>query len=80
MRPRMSPFSAAQARLLAVEHSGQYSNFGPQERELRGRFAERLGVDPGQVATVSNATLGIAGAVSVLGGGGWLVPSFTFAA
>jgi dTDP-4-amino-4,6-dideoxygalactose transaminase len=80
MRPHVPSFSAAATRLLAVEESGQYANFGPQERELRDRFAQRLQVRPEQIATVSNATLGIAGAVSVLGGRRWLVPSFTFAA
>ena len=70
----------ASVRLAAVDRSGLYSNFGPQEKELRERFAERLGVDASRVATVANATLGLAGAVAILGGLRWAVPVFTFAA
>jgi dTDP-4-amino-4,6-dideoxygalactose transaminase len=80
MRPRIPLAAATQSRLQAIDGSGVYSNFGPQERELRERFAERLGIRSDRVATVSNATLGIAGAVAVIGGERWLVPSFTFAA
>ena len=80
MRPSPPSFNAAASRLTAVDQSGLYSNFGPQEKELRERFAGRLGVEGSQVATVANATLGLAGAVAVLGGSRWAVPVFTFAA
>jgi dTDP-4-amino-4,6-dideoxygalactose transaminase len=80
MRPRIPPTAAVLDRLHAIERSGQFSNFGPQEHELRARFAERLHVRTDQVATVSNATLGITGAAAILGGARWLTPSFTFAA
>lgn len=80
MRPILPSFSAAAARLSAVDSARIYTNFGPQEKELRERFAYRLRVDANQVATVSNATLGLAGAVAVLGGQQWAVPAFTFAA
>jgi dTDP-4-amino-4,6-dideoxygalactose transaminase len=80
MQPRVPAVSAAYARLNAIDESGLFSNFGPQEGEVRQRFADRLGVRSDRVATVSNATLGISGAIAVLGGNRWLVPSFTFAA
>ena len=80
MAPRAPSVAAVSARLGQIDEAHWYSNLGPQEQELRDRFAERLRVAPEQVATVSNATLGIAGAVFVLGGSRWAVPTFTFAA
>ena len=80
MRPKPPTFPRAAARLVAVDGSGHYSNFGPQERKLRERFAKLLHVDPAQVMTAANATLGLAGAVAILGGSRWAVPVFTFAA
>ena len=70
----------ASVRLAAVDRSGLYSNFGPQEQELRERLAVRLRIDASRLATVANATLGLAGAVAILGGSRWAVPVFTFAA
>lgn len=80
MRPAPPLLEMAASRLAAMDGSGLYSNFGPQEKELRERFAERLGVEAAQVATVANATLGLSGAVAVFGGSRWAVPVFTFAA
>jgi len=80
MRPRLPGLAAVVPRLAAVEASGWYSNHGPQEQELRARFAHRFGVDADRVATVANATLGIAGAVVTLGGQRWSLPTFTFPA
>ena len=80
MRPVLPLFETVASRLAAVDQSGLYSNFGPQECEFRERFAERLRVDASQVSSVANATLGLAGAVAVLGGSRWAVPEFTFAA
>ena len=80
MAPRTPSAAAVRERLEAVDASGWYSNLGPQEQELRSRFAARLHVPAEQVATVANATLGIAGAITVLGGRRWATPTFTFAA
>lgn len=80
MRPVGAPLSAALPRLETVQRSGSFGNFGAQEQELRRRFADRLGVPATRVATASNATLALAGAVAVLGGDRWLVPAFTFPA
>ena len=80
MRPAPASFELAQARLASVDRSGLYSNFGPQEQELRERLSERFDVDVSKIATAANATLGLAGAVAVLGGSRWAVPVFTFAA
>ena len=80
MLPLPPSLAMASVRLAAVDRSGLYSNFGPQEQELRERLALRLQIDASRVATVANATLGLAGAVAILGGSRWGVPVFTFAA
>lgn len=80
MRPVAPPLDVALTRLRAVELSGQFSNFGPQETELRERYAEWFNVPARQVATAANATLGLTGAVRVLEADTWVVPAFTFPA
>jgi dTDP-4-amino-4,6-dideoxygalactose transaminase len=80
MRPRLPSVEAVRERLHAVDESGWYSNFGPQEAALRDRFAAFLDVDPTQVATCANATLGLQGAAVVAPSSAWVVPSFTFLA
>jgi dTDP-4-amino-4,6-dideoxygalactose transaminase len=80
MLPRAPSVKDAYDRLASIDASRWYANLGPQEQDLRRRLANRLKVSPAQVATVANATLGLAGSVSVLGGGRWLVPTYTFAA
>ncbi len=80
MRPRAPQAESILPRLRAIDASGWFTNFGPQEVELRSRFADRLHVHPEQVALAGNATLAISGSVAVLGGRRWLVPGFTFAA
>lgn len=80
MRPRLPCLDAVADRLRSVERSGWYTNFGPQERELRLRFAEFLGVSDDRVATASSATLGLQGAVAASPASLWTVPSFTFPA
>lgn len=80
MRPRAPDVEAVVSRLRSIDAAGWYSNLGPQEQELRERFAARLKVPPHQIATAANATLAIAGCVRVLGGKRWAAPTFTFAA
>lgn len=66
--------------LQQMQSAGRYSNFGPLEQQLRLRAAEFLAVGVEQVASASNATLALAGALTVSGCRDWIVPSFTFAA
>jgi dTDP-4-amino-4,6-dideoxygalactose transaminase len=68
------------SRLTTVDQTRVFSNFGPQETQLRERFARLLGVDVERVATASNATIGLMGAVAITGETQWVVPSFTFPA
>jgi dTDP-4-amino-4,6-dideoxygalactose transaminase len=80
MRVRGPRLDYALPRLRDVDNTRVFSNFGPQETELRERFAELLGVPVERVATASNATFGLMGAVAVSGETQWSVPSFTFPA
>ena len=67
-------------RLQATHNVGIYSNYGPQVRELEGRFARYFGVSAEQVVVVANATLGIQGALACSPTLNWVLPSYTFAA
>jgi dTDP-4-amino-4,6-dideoxygalactose transaminase len=80
MRASVAPVSRALPRLQSVDEQGWYTNFGPQERELRERFADFFGVSSGRVMTANNATTALTGAISVGLSETRTVPSFTFAA
>lgn len=80
MLPRTPTEERVRSRLECIDRSRWYSNFGPQEVELRERYARFLGVHPEQVATASNATLALLGAATVGSARRWVMPSFTFAA
>lgn len=66
--------------LERIDRSGRFSNFGPLEQELRARVGRFLGVAQEQVATASNATLALMGAMRAGRARAWAVPAFTFAA
>lgn len=63
-----------------VESSGVYGNFGPQVAGLESELASLIGLPASTVVTVANATLGLQGALVVMGIERWVVPSWTFAA
>jgi dTDP-4-amino-4,6-dideoxygalactose transaminase len=63
-----------------VQQSGTYTNFGPQVRAYERELADFLGADPDHLVTAANATLGIAGAMTILEAAEWVMPSWTFAA
>jgi len=67
-------------RLEQIERSGTYSNFGPQERSLRERISELVGFPADNIATASNATLALQGAVETSGAAAWRIPAYTFVA
>lgn len=61
----------------------QYSNFGPLVQELEHLFAQKFGLQPEQVTTVTNATQGLELALQALvlpPGSRVLVPALTFVA
>lgn len=67
-------------RMHAARH---YSNFGPLVQELEHLFAQKFGLEPEQVTTVTNATQGLELALQALvlpPGSRVLVPALTFVA
>jgi len=80
MRPSSPGIDLALPRLREVDRAAWFTNFGPQETELRFRLANFLEVEPEQVMTANSATSALAGAVAVSPAFSWRVPSFTFPA
>ena len=80
MQPRLPRSDAVRERLQTVDAAGWYTNFGPQEVELRQRFATFLDVSADRVATASSASLALQGAATMSRATSWVVPSFTFPA
>ncbi len=65
MRPRLPSADRLAPYLKSIDASQLYSNFGPLAVSLEDRLAERYGLNQGAVATVANATLGLAIALAV---------------
>ena len=66
--------------LNAIRRSGTYGNFGPQVNSMETEFSHLFGVPASHLVSVSNATLGLQGAMAVLDCSTWVIPSWTFAA
>ncbi len=80
MRPNLPTLEQVSPYLEQMDKSGVYSNFGPLATELESRYAKFLGVNPHQVVSVANATLGLQGACTLFPPREWFLPAFTFAA
>ncbi len=80
MRPVLPGPEKTAGRFAAMHRSGWFTNFGPQSRELEARLATRLQVAPDQVVCVSNATVGLVGALVTSPAKRWSLPSWTFTA
>jgi dTDP-4-amino-4,6-dideoxygalactose transaminase len=83
MRPKLPSADRLIPYLKSIDASRLYSNFGPLTLALEDRLAEHYGVDEGTVATVSNATLGLAIALAVQKpppGSLCVMPAWTFVA
>ena len=65
MRPRLPSADRLAPYLKSIDASRVYSNFGPLALSLEDRLAEHYGLNQGTVATVANATLGLAIALAV---------------
>lgn len=65
MRPKLPDADRLAPYLRSIDKSRIYSNFGPLVLSLENRLAEHYGLNQGTVATVTNATLGLAIALAV---------------
>lgn len=67
--------------LKRIDKSGTYTNFGPLSVELENRLAKHLGIQPNQICSIANATLGISGLITTaFTKPDVQVPSWTFTA
>ncbi|MHB8270340.1 aminotransferase class I/II-fold pyridoxal phosphate-dependent enzyme [Bradyrhizobium sp.] len=83
MRPKLPSADQLATYLKSIDGSRVYSNFGPLTVGLENRLAEHYGLNEGTVATVANATLGLAIALAVqqpAPGSLCAMPAWTFAA
>lgn len=59
-RPKLPIAHRLAPYLASIDATRLYSNFGPLARSFEDRLAEHYGLNQGTVATVANATLGLA--------------------
>ena len=82
-RPRLPPLAALAPYIEQIDAARWYSNFGPLCEAFETRLAARFGLEPAQVSTISNATVGLSLALKAAGaktGTLCLVPAWTFSA
>lgn len=82
-KPRLPRLEALAPYIERIDAGRWYSNFGPLIQEFEARIADRFGLPPDGVSTVSNATAGLELALKAVGapaGSLCLVPSWTFSA
>lgn len=81
--PSMPKYNEIEKYLKLIDENLIYSNFGPLNMELVNRLGSYFNLRANQVATASNATLAIQGAISTSGFkdvSHWSVPSWSFTA
>lgn len=80
--PRLPSYSELRPYLERIDNSHVYSNFGPLVNEFESRLAEYFQIPVVQLATCSNATDAIEGAIRTSGSVNdiWDAPSWTFTA
>jgi dTDP-4-amino-4,6-dideoxygalactose transaminase len=80
--PRLPSYSELKPYLERIDNSHIYSNFGPLVNEFESRLAEYFQIPVEQLATCSNATDAIEGAIRTSGSVNeiWDAPSWTFTA
>lgn len=83
MRPKLPDAAQLMPYLREIDANRWYTNFGPLEQRLTGRFAAQFGVTGDQAVCLSNATTALSISLAALAGGDGrycLMPSFTFVA
>ena len=78
--PDMPKLDSVLPYLERVHNSGLFTNFGPLNSELKANYAKLLNVDVSQIESAANATLGIQGALRILGGNSWAIQDWSFPA
>ncbi len=83
MRPKLPDAAQLMPYLQEIDANRWYTNFGPLEQRLTGRFASRYGVATDEAVCLSNATAALSISLAALArpkGRYCLMPSFTFVA
>ena len=80
LRPRLPGWRLIADYVRKIDENHWYTNFGPLERELRRRLAERLGCDERHVVTTSSGTAALTGLLTISQLPAWEIPAFTFPA
>ena len=83
MRPLLPEAEHILPYLKRIDAARWYSNFGPLERELRGRLAEHFSINAEYTVTATNATAGLVSVLRAMNlprDAFCLVPSWTFVA
>ncbi len=83
MRPKLPDAAQLMPYLREIDANRWYTNFGPLEQRLTGRFASQYGVAIDEVVCLSNATTALSISLAALArakGQYCLMPSFTFVA
>lgn len=83
MRPKLPEAAQLVPYLREIDANRWYTNFGPLEQRLTGRFASRFGVAAGEAVCLGNATTALSISLAALAranGRYCLMPSFTFVA
>ncbi len=82
-KPRLPPLAALAPYIERIDAARWYSNFGALCAEFETRLADRYGLDPERINTISNATVGLTLALQAAGakpGTLCIVPAWTFSA
>lgn len=83
MRPKLPAAEQLLPYLREIDANRWYTNFGPLEQRLTGRFASRFGVAADEAVCLCNATTALSISLAALAranGRYCLMPSFTFVA
>jgi dTDP-4-amino-4,6-dideoxygalactose transaminase len=83
MRPQLPSAERLLPYLKSIDASRLYSNFGPLVVSFEDRIAQHYALEPGSVASVANATLGLTIALAIQQppvGSLCIIPAWTFVA
>jgi dTDP-4-amino-4,6-dideoxygalactose transaminase len=79
-KPKLSTIKEVKPWLEMIDRNRIYSNNGPISKIYIDELSKYFNVNPERIVLLTNATLALQGAISVLKPDDWLVPDYTFAA